>query len=80
MHGCKLLWNLPLLSLLFPLIAASLSGCAGPMQTAEINTSKISNPAVCRALKPVKWSVDDTKESIDGMRRNNAALAKACRK
>jgi hypothetical protein len=61
------------------LIAASLCGCAATTPIAEINASKTSNPAVCRSLKPVHWSPNDTRMTIDEIRRNNAARAKACR-
>jgi hypothetical protein len=65
---------------LLALTAVALSGCATPIQTVEINTSKTSNPAVCRVLKPVQWGVDDTVETQNGIRQNNAKLRAACRR
>jgi hypothetical protein len=66
---------LPLLALL-PL---TLSGCATKIRPVEISASRVNTAAACRVLKPVTWSKRDTRETIDGVRKNNAARAKVCR-
>lgn len=75
----KMLNPLMRLCLLLLPIAASLSGCAPQTKTAETKlVSKAENKAACRVWRRLTWSPSDTRESIDGIRRNNVRRKHYC--
>jgi hypothetical protein len=55
--------------------AALFAGCANgpPMQPVQITAD-----SYCQIARKVSWSVDDTRRTIDGVRRENAKFDARC--
>lgn len=58
-------------------LGLALAGCAKepPMQPVQITAD-----SYCQIAAKVTWSVDDTRRTIDEVRRENAKWDKRCRK
>ena len=75
----KMLNPLVRLSLLCLLTVCSLTGCADktpPAATATLTDA--GSKAACRVWRPITWVPDDTRETIDGVRRNNTRRGRYC--
>jgi type IV pilus biogenesis protein CpaD/CtpE len=67
--------NCPVLCPVLGLVAALLGGCAQepPVQPVNITASDY-----CAIAQKVTWSVDDTRETISGVRREAAKWDRRC--
>jgi len=64
------------------LAAMALAGCAANGKDLDLNFAPISIEPdnFCQVSKKVRWSVNDTPETIDQARRLNAKHDRLCRK
>ena len=60
---------------LIALIGQLLSGCAH--QTPPVAVT-VRSDVSCRAFSRLTWSIDDTTNSINGIRRHNARYVRIC--
>lgn len=68
-----MLW---LLYPLFPLTLLALSACATPQQAA--GTVSVTSDSYCLVAEKITWSKRDTRETITGVRRENAKHDRLC--
>lgn len=67
-----------ILVLMLVVVTVATTGCtttAAPPPPPPVN---VTADTYCAAARQHDWSVDDTKETIDGIRKSNAGYAKRC--
>jgi len=64
------------------LAALALAGCAANGKDLDLNLVPVTLEPdnFCQVSKKVRWSVDDTPETIDQARRHNAKVDRLCGK
>lgn len=57
----------------------TLTSCAKEDPQTRSSSITIINDTYCQIAKEESWSVEDTPETADGIRKRNAGYAKACK-
>lgn len=62
--------------------ALALAGCSADGKSLDLSLAPVTleQDNTCSTMRKVRWSVDDTPETIDDARRHNARIDRLCRK